>query len=122
MKKSLLFIAAIAATMCVNAQGSWFANGTEASIAAGAEISLGITGLKCVHSDAAGVVGKTDTGATDVSYNGVTYTNKAFIQGSTNAMYYAFLPAKSGVLDVSVKMGSAKKHLFLNLLTTFTLV
>jgi len=109
MKKSLLFIAAIAATMCVNAQGSWFANGTEASIAAGAEISLGITGLKCVHSDAAGVVGKTDTGATDVSYNGVTYTNKAFIQGSTNAMYYAFLPAKSGVLDVSVKMGSAKK-------------
>ena len=109
MKKSLLLIAVIAATMSANAQGIWKSTGTEASIAAGTEITTGITDLKCVHSDGAGVVGKGDSGATDVTYNGVTWDNKAMIQGSSNGMYYAFLPAKSGVLDVAVKMGSGKK-------------
>lgn len=114
MKKSLLFIAVIAATMCANAQGVWKSTGTEASIAASTDITFtGITGLKSMHSDAAGVIGKGDTGATNVVYNSVTWDNLAMIQGNTNGMYFAFLPAKNGVLDVSVKMGSAKKTFIL---------
>ena len=57
MKKSLLFIAVFAATICANAQGKWLATGTEASIAASTDIPLtGVTGLKCMHSDVAGVI------------------------------------------------------------------
>lgn len=111
MKKTLLSIAVIAAAMCVNAQGTWKSTGTEALIAASTEISLAIPNLKCMHSDAgaAGVIGKGDTGATPVTYNGVTWDNAAMVQGGTNGMYFAFRPAKSGTLDISVKMGSAKK-------------
>jgi hypothetical protein len=116
MKKSLLFIAVIAASMCANAQGIWKATGTEASIAASTDITLtGITGLKCMHSDVAGVIGKTDTGSPTTTYNGVSFDNPAIVQGSTNDMYYAFLPAKSGVMDVALKMGSAKKTFVLEL-------
>lgn len=120
MKKTLLFIAAIAATMAVNAQGTWKATGTEAQIAPGTEIATGIANLKVVNSDPGnnadpGVIGKTDTGATDVNYHDVTWDNQAFVQGTTNNMYFAFLPAQSGTLDVSVKMGSGKKTFVLEL-------
>lgn len=109
MKKLLLFIAVIAFALNINAQGTWFATGTETTIAASTEISLGIANLKCMHSDVAGVVGKTDAANPAVSYNNVNYTNEAMIQGSTNGMYFIFLPSQSGYLDISVKMGSAKK-------------
>jgi hypothetical protein len=116
MKKKLLFIAVIAASMCANAQGVWKSTGTEASVAASAEITFtGVTGLKCMHSDVAGVTGKGDSGATNVVYNGVTWDNLAYIQGATNEMYYAFLPAKSGVMDVALKMGSNKSTFVLEL-------
>ena len=120
MKKSLLFIAVIAASMCANAQGIWKATGTEASIAASTDITLtGITGLKCMHSDGAGVSGKSDTSAPVTTYGGVTYDNLAYIQGGTNGMYYAFLPAKSGVLDVAVKMGALKNTYILEIKDEF---
>lgn len=115
MKKSLLFIAVIAASMCANAQGVWKATGTEPTIAAGTEIVTGITGLKVMHSDVAGVIGKADSGSPTTTYNGVSFDNPAIVQGSTNDMYYAFLPAKSGVMDVALKMGSAKKTFVLEL-------
>jgi hypothetical protein len=110
---SFLFLGFIGVT--AYAQGTWKATGTETAIAASTEITMGITSLKCMHSDAATVIGKTDAGATTVSYNGVTYDNEAFIQGATNGMYYAFLPSKSGTLDIAVKMGSGKKTFILEL-------
>jgi hypothetical protein len=111
MKKLLLFIAVMAFALNINAQGTWFATGTETTIAASTEISLGIANLKCMHSDAAtaGVIGKADSGSPTVSYHGVDYTNQAIIQGATNGMYYAFIPSQSGYLDISIKMGSGKK-------------
>jgi|GEM_PF-1738667 len=119
MKKPLLLIAVIAAAMCANAQGTWFATGTEALIAAGTEMNLGIANLKVIPSDAAGVIGKTDAGATAVTYNGINYENLAMIQGSTNGMYYAFLPSKSGTLDIAIKMGSGKKTFILEVKDEF---
>lgn len=68
-----------------------------------------------MHSDAATVIGKSDTGATPVTYNSVTWDNLAMIQGSTNGMYYAARTTSNGILDVSVKMGSAKATFVLEL-------
>jgi hypothetical protein len=115
MKKTLLFIAVIIAAMFTNAQGTWKAVGTEASVAAGTEMTLGIPNLKAVPSDAAGVVGKTDSGAPTTTYNGISWDSQAIVQGSTNGMYFAFLPSKSGTFDIAIKMGSAKKTFFLEL-------
>lgn len=97
------------------AQGTWKADSTIAAINASTEIPLAITGLTCMHSDATTVVGKPDKNATTVEYNGITYDNLAMIQGSTNDMYYAFRPAQDGTLDISVKMGSAKRTFILEL-------
>ncbi len=115
MKKTLLFIAVFTMAVCAKAQGTWRASGSEASVAASTEIDLGISGLKCMHSDASGVSGKSDSGAPKVSYNGVDYENAAFIQGATNGMYFAFLPSKNGTLDLAIKMGSDKKTFVLEL-------
>lgn len=119
MKKILLFIAVIVAAMFTNAQGTWKAAGTEASVAAGTEMTLGISNLKAVPSDASGVVGKTDNGAPTTTYHDVSYDNAAYVQGSTNGMYYAFLPSKSGTLDIAVKMGSGKKTFVLEVKDEF---
>jgi hypothetical protein len=110
---SVLFLGFIGIT--TYAQGTWKATGSEGTILPSTAITLGITNLTCMHSDAANVIGKTDVGATVVSYNGVTWDNEAMIQGATNGMYYALLPAGSGTLDISVKMGSAKKTFVLEL-------
>lgn len=115
MKKTLLFIAVITASMVASAQGTWKATGTEASVAGGTEMVLGIPGLKAAPSDPAGTLGKSDTSAPVTTYNGVTYDNLAYFQGATNGMYFAFLPAINGTLDVAVKMGSAKKTFILAL-------
>jgi hypothetical protein len=117
MKKTLLSIAVVAASMVVNAQGTWKATGTEASIAAGTEITLGVPNLKAAPSDhdAAGVIGKADSGAPTTTYNGVSYDNQAIVQGATNGMYFAFLATKNGTLDIAVKMGSGKKTFVLEL-------
>lgn len=115
MKKILLSLTLLALTCTAMSQGTWFAKADQASIAAATNIDLGITGLKCQHSDAAGIVGKSDVGATAVLYNDINYTNESYLQGSTNAMYFAFIPSQSGTLDVSVKMGSAKKTYALKL-------
>ncbi len=109
MKKTLLSLTFIAMAFGAMSQGTWTPSGTEASIAAATYIDLGISNLKCQHSDAAGVVGKPDDGAPSVTYNGYTFANGTMMQGSTNGMYYAFLPAKDGKLDVAIKMGSNKK-------------
>jgi len=44
---------------------------------------------------------------------GTKANTKAYIQGSTNGMYYAIVPAKTGKLTVAVKMGSGKNTYFL---------
>ena len=44
---------------------------------------------------------------------GTTANTKAYIQGSTNGMYYAIVPAKAGKLTVAVKMGANKMTYFL---------
>jgi hypothetical protein len=96
-------------------QGTWKTTGTEAAISASTEIPMGIAGLSCMHSDAATIIGKTDVGATSVVYNGITWDNESFVQGSTNGMYYAFRSTSDGILDIPVKMGSAKKTFILEL-------
>jgi len=113
MKKTLLFIAAITLTIFANAQGSWFATGEEGTILTSTDVVLGVPKLNAMASDVSGVTGKTDAGAPAVSLNGVDYTNEAYVQGSNNGMYYAFLPAGSGTLDVAIKMGSGKKTFIL---------
>lgn len=97
------------------AQGTWKTTGTETAISASTAITTGITGITLMHSDAATVIGKSDTGATPVTYNSVTWDNLAMIQGSTNGMYYAARTTSNGILDVSVKMGSAKATFVLEL-------
>ncbi|MDO9255633.1 MAG: T9SS type A sorting domain-containing protein [Bacteroidales bacterium] len=97
------------------AQGIWKTTGTETAISASTDIPMGITGLSCMHSDAATVIGKTDVGAASVSYHGVTWNNESMVQGGTNGMYYAFRSTSDGILDIPVKMGSAKKTFILEL-------
>jgi hypothetical protein len=109
MKKTLLSLTFIAVAFGAMSQGTWLAKGDEASIPAATYIDLGVSNLKCQHSDAAGVIGKGDVGATAVTCNNYTFANETMIQGATNGMYYAFLPAKEGKLDVAIKMGSNKK-------------
>jgi len=109
MKKIVLsiFVAALTA-VGANAQGTWKATGTEPAIDPTTSIETGITGLVVMHNDGAGVVGQTDGTAETVTYDDVTWDNLAFIQGTTNGMFYAFAPSSNGTLEVSVKMGSAK--------------
>jgi hypothetical protein len=111
---SILLIGSIGVS--AYAQGTWKTTGTEAAIAPSTAITMtGITGLECMHSDAATVLGKTDVGATSVSYHGVTWSNESYIQGSTNVMYYAFRPTSDGILDIPVKMSGGKKTFVLEL-------
>jgi hypothetical protein len=110
---SVLFLTFIGVT--TYAQGTWKATGSEGTILPSVAIDMGIAHLTCMHSDATNVTGKSDAGATTVSYNGVTWDNLAMIQGGTNGMYYAFLPAGSGTLDISFKMGASKKFFILEL-------
>jgi len=100
------------------AQGTWKATGTEAAINPSVEITditTGITGLSCMHSDAATIIGKTDVGATAVTYHNINWDNESYLQGATNGMYFAFRPNEDGILDVPVKMGSGKKTFVLEL-------
>lgn len=115
MKRTLLIVMAIFTSVVMNAQGIWFAAANETTYAASTELGFGIENLQCMHSDASGIVEKTDEGAPVVEYNGVTYDNAAFIQGSNNGMFYAFLPSADGTLDISVKMSSNKKTFVLEL-------
>ena len=114
-KNFLLLLSLVLVGVSVNAQGTWKVSGTEAAINASTAIETGITGLTLMHSDAATVLGKSDTGATPVTYNDITWDNLAMMQGSTNGMYYALRPTSNGTIDVSVKMGSAKKTFVLEL-------
>ena len=110
MKKILLFMVAIAATvMFANAQGTWYATGDDATTYNPAtELGMGINNLQVMHSDASGISDKSDTGAPAITYGDITYDNTGFIQGSNNGMYFAFLPAVDGTLDASLKMSSNK--------------
>ena len=118
MKKTLLFIAAIAATMYVNAQGTWSVTGTEASIASSTEITTGITNVTCMHSDFAGVIGKGDSGAPSVTDGALTFSNEAIVQGSSNGMYYAFKSSQNGILSIAAKMGAGKSTYVIEVPTT----
>jgi hypothetical protein len=130
MKKILLSIAVVAAAMTLNAQGVWKATGTEPKYSASTEMGFGIASLTVMHSDisATGVIGKTDAwtatsvptpAPAGITYNGITYDNKAIIQGANNCMYYAFLPTKNGILDIATK-ASANKMTYVMLATGAT--
>jgi hypothetical protein len=111
---SILFIGSIGIT--AYAQGTWKTTGTETTVLPSTAITMGaITGLSCMHSDAANIIGKSDANAPAVSYNGVTWDNLSFVQGATNGMYYAFRPTSYGILDIPVKMGSGKSTFVLEL-------
>jgi hypothetical protein len=114
LQLSMLFLITLTA-ITVKAQGTWKADSTLAKIKASTEIDMKISNLKCMHSDTSGVIGKGDVSATNVDYNGITYDNKAFIQGSINGMYYAFRPQLDGKLDISVKMSGNKKTFIIEL-------
>jgi len=114
-KKMLSILCGVIIGVSAFAQGTWQVTGTEASVPASTAITTGITGLTLMHSDVAGVIGKTDTGDHTVVFNGVTWDTQGIIQGSTNGMYYAFRPTSNGIVDVSGKMGSGKTTFFLEL-------
>ena len=102
------------------AQGLWMADSTtntvDSPINAAIEITTGITGLTLMHSDAANsVYGHGDPLCLDTTYNDVAWNNKAFLQGSTNGMYYAIHTASEGSLDLALKMSSNKKTFVLEL-------
>ena len=97
------------------AQGTWKADSTMAAVNASTEIETGITGLTVMHSDASTVWGKADTGAITIEYNGITWDNKAMIQGVNNGMYYAWRIAEEGTLDLAVKMSGNKKTFIIEL-------
>ncbi|MDD4991450.1 MAG: T9SS type A sorting domain-containing protein [Paludibacter sp.] len=107
--------------MSAYAQGTWKALGTEAAITAGTNIETGIFNLTVAHSDggAAAVIGKSDVGAPHFDCNGITWDNEAIIQGGTNGMYFALKPASTGIIDVSIKMGSAKATFAVELADAF---
>lgn len=113
--KCYLFVFMCFLGVSANAQGTWSAVGTESLVAAGASVDTQITGLSVSHSDGAGVTGKTDSDAPSVSYNGVSWTNASYLQGSTNGMYFVFQPTANGTLDLSIKMGSAKRTFVLEI-------
>jgi len=120
MKKNCLLLLLIGMFLQIsifntNAQGTWKADSTIALINAATEIQLNIQNLLCMHSDPSGVIGKSDRGAITIVYNGITYDNLAFIQGSNNGMYYAFRTQKDGKLDISVKMSGNKKTFVIEL-------
>jgi hypothetical protein len=110
---SVLFTGLIG--ISAHAQGTWNADSTMPTVNASVEIEMGITGLSCMHSDASGVVGKSDTTAIAVEYDGVIYDNPAMIQGVNNGMYYAFRPAEDGTLNIYVKMGPNKRTFIIEL-------
>ncbi|MDD3322957.1 MAG: T9SS type A sorting domain-containing protein [Paludibacter sp.] len=119
-KKMLSILCGVLISVSAFAQGTWKATGTEVLMPVSTAITTGITGLTVMHSDAdatTGVIGKTDTGAPTVTYDGVTWDNEAIIQGSTNGMYYALRPTSNGVIQVSGKMGNNKATFFLQLTT-----
>ena len=114
----LIFVAALTA-VGANAQGTWKATGSEPVIPPTTPIETGITGLVVMHNDGGartetevagqiGIMGISDTGATPVTYDGVTWDNLAMIQGVTNGMFYAFAPSSDGTLDIAAKMGYQK--------------
>jgi hypothetical protein len=110
---SILLIGSIG--ISAYAQGTWKTTGTEPVISPSTAIATGIAGLSLMHSDLATIVGKTDVGATSVTYNGVTWANESYVQGTTNGMYYAFRSTSDGILDIPVKMGSGKKTFIVQL-------
>lgn len=110
---SVLFMGLIG--IATYAQGIWNADSTTAAINLSTEIPMGITGITCMHSDVATIIGKGDIDAVAVEYDGVTYDNKAFLQGTTNGMYYAYRATKDGTLNIYVKMGPNKKTFIVEL-------
>lgn len=110
---SILFIGSIG--ISAYAQGTWKTTGTEAAIPASTEITTGITGLSCMHSDGSTITAKTDAGAAVVTYHSITWDNASYLQGTTNGMYFAFRPTADGILDIPVKMSANKKTFILEL-------
>lgn len=110
MKKTLLFIATMLFTvMIVNAQGTWICQDTSGTYDTSTELGMGIENLQVMHSDPNGITGHPDETAQTTEYSDIVYDNLAFIQGSTNNMYYTFVTGIDGTLDVSLKMSSAKR-------------
>ncbi len=91
------------------AQGTWQAITPDpspgATIAVGTELGFGITGLTVMNTAPEGVTQKSDAGA---PADGI-FTPTGILQANTtNASYYAFKPASSGVLKVACKIGNNK--------------
>ena len=116
MKKILLLLIAITTVLFANAQGEWVATGDGTVYAASTEIPMDdIKGFTIMHSDASGITDQTDEGAEETTYGEITFNNATFVQGSTNGMYYAFVPELDGTVDFGVKMSSNKRTFVLEL-------
>lgn len=99
MKKNLLLVAAMFATVCASAQGTWkaseyiTANGIAAdatALTANKEITSvpGITFVAgCGTEDAQGWLAKPSTTGADFTFNGVTYS-EGYVQGQVNGATY----------------------------------
>ena len=129
MKKSLLFVAAMFAAVCANAQGQW--NAVAADAVAGTEVSVAgestqvgedaIQNAKIVLRDggAAWTVKKDGATAATFESQGKTWSD-AYIQGNTNGVaasldksgtesaHVEFTPAIAGKVYVAAKYGKNK--------------
>lgn len=129
MKKSLLFVAAMFAAVCANAQGTW--NAVAADAAADAVVATGgqktqvateiknATAYLCGASD--WTVKKAGADASTFTSQGKTFSD-AYIQGATNgsdnsllykgadeSSHIEFTPAVAGKVYVAAKYGKSKK-------------
>lgn len=97
MKKNLLLVAAMCATMCASAQGTWkagdFMNGMAAdamALSANQEITSvpGITFIAgAATDDAQGWLAKPSSTGAEFPFNGITYS-EGYVQGTVNGATY----------------------------------
>ena len=81
----------------------------DVSMEAQTEVASPAGNFKYAASEATSAKGP-ETGAIEVTYNGVTYAEGAgYSQGSTNVMSWVAQPAADGTLDFAIKMGGNKK-------------
>ncbi len=139
MKKNLLVVAAMVATVCASAQGTWKAgeyiatNGIAADATA-LTANQAITSVPnitfvagCGETDTQGWLAKPSSTGAEFTFNGVTYS-EGYVQGQVNgatvgdpkcpslnkagtldAARAEFTPAVDGTLDVTFKMGYNKQ-------------
>ena len=115
MKKSLLFVAAMFAAVCANAQGSWTnvvpdgAATDDVVYTAGAVESAKVPGLKITFGGATDWAVKGASTETFTGPDGVEYT-KGYIQGGTNGMGSLNVDESNALIEGDYKSAPGLVH------------